>query len=255
MMNIDVKDKNMGIKSYKELNEIIRNAIKNGEKEIVLENINGHRYIGANIKGDAKIKIHGVPGNDLAFTMDGLEIEIFGNGQDGIGNTMSNGKLIIHGNAGDICGYAMRGGKIFIEKNVGYRSGIHMKQYGEDFPLIMIGRKGGDFLGEYMAGGVIIVLGLHNDQKPPEEKESPIGYLTGTGMHGGAIFVRGPLENWKLGKEVNVSDLSEQEQEFIEESIKEYAKDLEKDLSHIKPSEFKKLYPGSTRPYGKLYAY
>ncbi len=254
-LTIDLKNPEEKISSFKELNKKIRKAVNDGEKEIVLDNVNGERYIGANLNGTTKITINGVPGNDLAFTMDGLEIEVFGNGQDGIGNTMSGGKLIIHGNAGDICGYAMRGGKIFLKESVGYRSGIHMKQFGEDFPVIMIGKKGGDFLGEYMAGGVIVVLGLHNDGKPEEEQEESVGYLTGTGMHGGKMFVRGKIEEWKLGKEVKVAPLEEEEKALLQDLIGEFARDMKLDLSHVKVSEFKKLYPGSKRPYGKLYAY
>ena len=54
----------------------------------------------------------------------------------------------------------MRGGEIYVKGNVGWRSGIHMKSYLEKFPVIVIGGKAGDFLGEYMAGGIIILLGL-----------------------------------------------------------------------------------------------
>mgnify|MGYP002508793462 CR=1 FL=1 len=57
-------------------------------------------------------------------------------------------------------GYAMRGGKIFVKGNAGYRAGIHMKAYEEKKPVMVIGGTAGSFLGEYQAGGVIVVLGL-----------------------------------------------------------------------------------------------
>ena len=245
MVKIDAK----GV-HYRKLNEQIREYIKKGEKEIVLDNINGQRYIGCNLDDDVKIKINGVPGNDLAFTMNGPSIEIFANGQDGTANTMSSGKIVIHGNAGDITGYAMRGGKLFIEGDVGYRAGIHMKEYKDVYPIIVIGGKTGDFLGEYMAGGLLVVLGLDT-----EKGKSPVGYLCGTGMHGGRMFIRGHLEEWELGAEVKIKDLSDEEKTQLKALIDEYAKDMGKDLSHINVDEFKKLYPGSSRPYGKLYAY
>ena len=156
---IDAKNIN-----YRDLNFKIKQAVslsKNDNSVIVLENVIGQRYIGDGIKGRAVIKIYGTPGNDMAAFIDGPVIEVFGNGQDGIGNTMNSGKIIIHGDCGDIIGYSMRGGEIYIKGNVGWRSGIHMKSYLEKFPIIIIGGKAGNFLGEYMAGGVIIVLGLN----------------------------------------------------------------------------------------------
>ena len=70
-------------------------------------------------------------------------------------------KFIIHGNIGDAAGYAMRGGKIYVKGNAGYRAGIHMKAYKEKIPVMIIGGHTGSFLGEYQAGGIIIVLGLN----------------------------------------------------------------------------------------------
>ena len=249
MMKIDAKGK-----TYKVLNEEIRAALRNGEENLVLENVNGHRYIGDNIDFKAKIEIHGVPGNDLAFAMDGPILEVFANGQDAIGNTMNAGKIIIHGNAGDICGYAMRGGKLFIEGNVGYRAGIHMKEYMEKYPTIVVGGKAGDFFGEYMAGGLLVVLGIDNKDM---DKEKPIvGNFCGTGMHGGRMFINGTIEEWRLGKEVKVKELDEDDIKLLDEVLAEYSKDLGIDVkSKIDYKNFIKLYPGSKRPYGRLYAY
>ena len=70
--------------SYKILNEKIRTAIRSGEKELILENVNGQRYIGDNLDDKVTIHIDGVPGNDLAFSMDGPNIFVKGNGQEGI---------------------------------------------------------------------------------------------------------------------------------------------------------------------------
>ena len=88
--------------SYKDLNAKVREAIRGGAKEIILQNVNGHRYIGDNLGDDVKIIINGIPGQDLGFSLAGPQIIVHGNGQDGIGNTMGKGKIVIHGNAGDI---------------------------------------------------------------------------------------------------------------------------------------------------------
>ena len=236
--------------SYKDLNAQIRAAFRNGETKVILDNINGHRYIGDNLDGDVKIIINGVPGNDLAFAMDGPRIEINGNAQDAICNTMSNGKVIINGNAGDICGYAMRGGKIFIKGNVGYRSGIHMKEFEGTRPIIVVGGRAGAFLGEYMAGGLIVVLGMDVNS------QEVAGDYCGTGMHGGVIFLRKSIPEWKLGKEVKTTSATQEDIVLLKNLFEEYAHDLHISPESLPdPSEFIKLYPGSSRPYGRLYAY
>ncbi|MDD5111919.1 MAG: hypothetical protein PHG85_05195, partial [Candidatus Altiarchaeota archaeon] len=151
---------------FKELNEAVRKGVREGAGSITLDNVNGQRYIGCGIRGGVGISIKGVPGNDLAAFMDGPSIEVFGNAQDAVGNTMNGGRVIVHGSAGDIVGYSMRGGSIYVKGDVGYRVGIHMKSYKENVPVIVVGGVAYDFLGEYMAGGLLIVLGLSKEKKP-----------------------------------------------------------------------------------------
>ena len=52
---------------YRELNELIHKSVSNGRKNIILDNVNGQRYIGGGLSGkNIKITVNGVPGNDLA---------------------------------------------------------------------------------------------------------------------------------------------------------------------------------------------
>lgn len=92
--------------------------------------------------------------------LDGSEIYVRGNAQDAVGDTMDDGLIVIDGCAGDAIGYAMRGGEIFVRGSVGYRAGIHMKEYKQKHPVLVVGGAAGSFLGEYQAGGTIIILGL-----------------------------------------------------------------------------------------------
>jgi len=196
--------------------------------------------------------------------MKGPFIEVFGNAQDGSGNTMDSGKIVIHGSAGDITGYSMRVGEIYIKNNVGYRSGIHMKSYFEKFPVIVIGGKAGNFLGEYMAGGIIIVLGINFSEGSLNKNKNnffifndnePVGDFVGTGMHGGKIFIRGNISDYKLGKEIIRSDLDEEDKSIITKYLNEYYKFFGNTTEKINVDDFTKLAPYSKRPYGKLYAY
>ncbi|MCC7572980.1 MAG: hypothetical protein KO464_06285 [Candidatus Methanofastidiosum sp.] len=232
--------------NYSEINKSIRKAIENGEKEISLNNINGQGYLFAGIKNDIRAIINGVPGNDLGGMMDGPNIFVNANIQDCVGNTMNNGKIVVHGDAGDILGYAMRGGKIFVKGKVGYRCGIHMKAFGKKIPVIVIGENAGDFLGEYMASGIIVVL-----CKNKTKLES--NYI-GVGMHGGAIYIRGNVDEYNLGKGVAVSPLDEWDVNFLTNVLSEYSSDMNsKEIYAL--DEFVKLSPLNSRPFQRLYSY
>ena len=233
---------------YKDLNALLREIDAKGTSKIEINNVYGQRYIGTGLKNKVKIDIFGTPGNDLAAFMDGPHIEVHGNAQDCSGNTMNDGEIVIHGRAGDITGYGMRGGKMFIRDDVGYRVGIHMKEYVNNKPFMVVGGTGQDFLGEYMAGGILIVLGL-NLKKGEGHKARYVG----TGMHAGTIYVRGEIGN--IGKEVKVMEVTEADLEQIGGLVKEYCSHFDADFDMIMSGKFVKIVPYSHRPYGRVYAY
>jgi glutamate synthase domain-containing protein 3 len=243
-MNIEAKNVH-----YRSLNNMVRDAVSNGKSDVELFGVNGQRYIGDGLKGDAVITIHGTAGNDLAAFMDGPTIVVRGNAQDGVGNTMNSGKVVIHGEAGDIVGYGMRGGKIFIRSNVGYRAGIHMKSYPGKVPVIVAGGRAGDFFGEYMAGGILILLGLERRDKPI------VGDYCATGIHGGAIFIRGEVEKHRIGQEAAIEEPSDENMVTLHRILTEYCADFDLDLDQVMSKKFIRLFPYTSRPYGRLYAY
>jgi glutamate synthase domain-containing protein 3 len=228
--------------TYRELNFAVKNS---ADKEIIIDNVLGQRYIGCALS-DKKIKVNGTPGNGLGAYLDGAEIEVFGNAQDATADTMNGGRIIIHGGCGDTVGYGMRGGKIFIRDSAGYRAGIHMKAYKEKFPVMVIGGSAGSFLAEYIAGGLVIVLGLNGDKQK-------VGYMCGTGMHGGKVIIRTENEPESLPKQVKAikTDINgiKEEVKFIEE----YCAVFNKDISLIKSSSFYVLTPDSKQPYSQMY--
>jgi glutamate synthase domain-containing protein 3 len=244
---------------YKVLNRRIRALAGRNVRDIEIRNVYGQRYLGTNLWGidgrdDLKIQVHGTPGSDLGAFMDGGTIEIFGNVQDATGNTMNAGRIIIHGSAGDVLGYGMRGGEIYVRGNVGYRVGIHMKEYKDMIPTVVIGGTIQDFFGEYMAGGRVIVLNKFFDGNPPLRQS----YFIGTGMHGGSIFIRGTIEAHQMGSEVGVADPTDEEYRQIREYVGNFCRHFnleEKKANLLKREKFRRLYPKSSRPYGRLYAY
>ena len=179
---------------YEKLNEAVRHAAG----EIQINDCFGERFIGCGA-ADKTITINGTPGNAMGAYLNGATMIVKGNAQDAVGDTMNAGRIVIHGNAGDALGYAMRGGEIYVKGSAGYRAGIHMKEYMEKRPLIVIGGSTGSFLGEYLAGGLMIVLGLDTDQVP-------VGNFTGTGMHGGHIWIRSSVKPTNLPAQVCVED-------------------------------------------------
>lgn len=235
----------VGTIAYKELNENIRQQLQ-GADEVVLNNVFGQKYIGAGLANGKAIKIYGTPGNDLAVYMDGGHIEIFGNAQDAIGNTMNGGTIIVHGNAGDAVGYAMRDGEIYIQGDVGYRSGIHMKEFGDAKPVIVVGGKAGSYLAEYMAGGIIIVLGIGT------QGES-VGEYLATGMHGGEIYIRGNVESYKILKGIKCEKCAESDKEKISKYIKKYCRYFNCGEAELLQDSYIKLSPVSARPFKDVF--
>ena len=191
---------------YRTLNEKIRES----NDSITINGCCGQRFIAAGMS-DCIIRVNGIPGNALGAYLNGAEITVASNAQDAVGDTMNEGLIVIHGNIGDAAGYAMRGGRLFVKGNAGYRAGIHMKEYKNKIPVMVIGGVAGSFLGEYQAGGIIIVLGLNAKEKP----------LTGnfpcTGMHGGKVFLRGNCENIRFPDQISAKIATDEEIEEITE--------------------------------------
>jgi glutamate synthase domain-containing protein 3 len=248
----EIKDKTLKINAedlyYKDLNCLLRQAIcSNDLEKIELYNVCGQRYLGTDLKTKIQIDVYGTPGNDLGAFMCGPKMVIHGNAQDASGNTMNDGQIIINGHAGDLTGHSMRGGKIFVKDYVGYRVGIHMKEYQKKIPQIIIGETAGDFLAEYMAGGVILILGLN--LKGCEKCKAR---FVGTGMHGGVIYERGeilePVEGTKT------MPVGKRDMKLIEGLVEEYCSHFGGDPKEILSGKFKKIIPLSKRPYAKLYS-
>ncbi len=235
--------------TYRELNALLTAHVQRGAESIVVKNVNGQRYIGTNLNADVRVELWGTPGNDLGAFMNGPRIVVRGNGQDGTGNTMNGGEIIIHGHAGDALGLAARSGTILVRDGAGYRAGIHMKEYGDRRPVVVIGGTAQDFMGEYMAGGILVVLGL--------VKGGPVktrARYVGTGMHGGRIFLRGTVESHQLGKEVGVAALDTEDMQTLEDAVRLYTAHFGGSVEELLDGEFVKLFPLYLRPYGRLYA-
>ncbi|MBM3898341.1 MAG: glutamate synthase [Thaumarchaeota archaeon] len=182
---------------YHELNKIILNRLGSDGKEVHVVNVSGQRYMGVNMLAGSKLVIYGTPGNCLGNFNNGGEIVVHGNGEDDIGDAMYSGKIVIHGDARDVMGQALQGGSIFVRGNAGNRAVIQMREYRDRKPYVIIGGRVDDYFGEYMAGGVAVVLGLGAFDK--HHNGQPVGNFVATGMLGGEIYIRGEVRKNSLG--------------------------------------------------------
>lgn len=227
------------------LNCVMRKAMRQGCRSIELKGVMGQRYLASTASAPGLyIAVHGTPGNDLGAFLNGPTIEVFGNAQDMTGNTMNSGRIIVHGNAWDVTGLAARGGQILVKGDTGYRVGIHMKEFGESRPTLVIGGTAKDYLGEYMAGGTILVLGLYGGE--------PVGRSLGAGMHGGRIFVRGKVSQEQLGPGAALSPLNDDDEREVRSLMSDFARAFGTEV-HYEMSDFVKVAPSSSRPFSGYY--
>ncbi len=224
----------------------INDALRKTNESCHIVHCHGQRFIGAGMQ-QKEIVIDGIPGNALGCYLDGAHIDVRGNAQDMLGDTMNDGRIVVHGNAGDSPGYAMRGGEIYIRGNVGYRAGIHMKAYQDKKPIMVIGGTAGSFLGEYQAGGTILVLGLNGNQ------ETIVSNFPATGMHGGRMILRSDCKNLSFPEQVSAHLASEKERDEIADCLKEYCSIFHLDLSAVMDGVFTVITPNDANPYHQMY--
>ena len=167
----------------------------------------GQRFIAAGMSRKS-IEIDGIPGNALGAYLNGADITVHGNAQDAVGDTMSAGRIVIHGNIGDAAGY---------------------------------------FLGEYQAGGLIVVLALHTDGKPVT------GYFPCTGMHGGKMVFRGDVSRVPFPSQVTAHAATEADKAEFAPYVREYCRLFGRDADAMLRDPYTVVTPDSKNPYKQMY--
>lgn len=185
---------------FSEINDFLRKAYLSGSEGARIDNVSGQRYLGIGFstrqedgtRRRFKVQLHGYPGNCLANLNDGVSFEVFGNVSDDLADTMHAGSVVVHGSARDVAGQTLQGGHIFVRGSVGNRAGIQMREYKQAKPYFVVGETADDYLGEYMAGGIMAVLNLGGSERP-------VGKFAATGLVGGAVYIRGEVDPTQLG--------------------------------------------------------
>ncbi len=228
----------------------LRKEIKRcGESELEIVNCCGERYLGCGMR-HTSLHITGTPGNALGAFLDGGTIIVDGNAQDATGDTMNSGVIAINGSAGDAAGYAMRGGKLYIHGNAGYRAGVNMKAYGGVSPTLIIGGRSGSFLGEYLAGGTIIVLGIGC----PEHSQLT-GFFCGNGMYNGRIYLRTTEIPTGFSPHLLQRRISREEKESdLRPVLTEFAAIFGENVDELLSGDFILIEPDPENRYKEMYA-
>lgn len=237
MTNIDAS-----MLDFRQLNAAIRDCTG----DAAVTGCSGQRFIGAGLER-GKLILSGTPGNALGAYLNGASIEVCGNAQDAVGDTMNAGRIVVRGSIGDAAGYAMRGGELYVQGDAGYRAGIHMKAYGDKLPVMVIGGKAGSFLGEYQAGGVIVVLGLTESARPI------VSNFPCTGMHGGKLFLRSDCKNILLPKQVIARPASHKDLDGIWTYLHTFCELFGGDCDELVRQPFTLITSNSSNPYKQLY--
>ena len=211
MTNIDAS-----MLDFRQLNAAIRDCAG----DAAVTGCSGQRFIGAGLER-GKLILSGTPGNALGAYLNGARIEVCGNAQDAVGDTMNAGRIVV--------------------------PGIHMKAYGDKLPVMVIGGKAGSFLGEYQAGGVIVVLGLTESTRPI------VSNFPCTGMHGGKLFLRSDCKNILLPKQVIARPASYKDLDGIWTYLHTFCELFGSDCDKLVQQPFTLITPNSSNPYKQLY--
>ena len=221
---------------------------KHENEEITITGCLGDRYIGCGMKSGI-LHVKGIPGNALASYLDGGSVYVEGNAQDAAADTMNEGLLAIKGSAGDALAYGMRGGRVYVLGDAGYRAGVHMKAYEDKKSILVIGGKAGSFLGEYLAGGIIIVLGLGDEEK------DITGYFCGNGMYAGTIYLRTDKPPLNLSDKLIKRNVDEKEkEEMLRPIIEDFASVFSIPAKQCLLGGFIAIEADKSKTYSQLYA-
>lgn len=224
----------------------MRKEIQDGK--VRLSGCLGERYIGCGMR-EGVLHVEGTPGNALACYLDGGTILVDGNAQDAVADTMNAGLLAVRGSAGDALAYGMRGGCVYILGDAGYRAGVHMKAYEENRSTLVVGGRTGSFLGEYLAGGLIVVLGLGY------EGEDVTGFFCGNGMYAGTIYLRTAKAPVNLSDKLILRHVDEKEREAVlRPVITDFASTFLLDVEECLSGDFIAIEADKSKTYSQLYA-
>jgi glutamate synthase domain-containing protein 3 len=163
--------------SASEVNQKVRQLMKEGYGDIVVKNPLAKHSLGVCILNRLKLTFEGSLGYFGCGLIDGPNVHITGRVGWSCAENMMAGTVVIERNAGSSFGAALRGGDLVCKGNVGGRTGILMKG-----GTIIVGGRTGTLSGFMMQRGRMVILGDADDN-------------LGDSMYDGIIYVGGNIKS------------------------------------------------------------
>jgi glutamate synthase domain-containing protein 3 len=189
-------------KTTREINQEIRQLIRDGEKEIVVLRPQARHNLGVAILQPVKLVFEGSVGYYCAGLVDGPAVEIRGGAGWGVAEGMMSGTVIVGQNAGNSAAASIRGGTVVIRGSAGARAGIAMKG-----GTLVIQGDCGYMTGFMMQKGTIIICGNAEE-------------ALGDSMYEGRIFVGGSIA--ELGNDAVIQATTPEDDEFLTSLLARY---------------------------------
>lgn len=203
-----------------ELNRQITTALQeNGEA--IIENPHSMHNLAVGMNRPGKVIIRGSTGFYTGGFLEGSTVVVEGNAGWYAGDNMMDGELIIRKNTGCNAGTYFYGGTMVIYGGAGSRVG-----YGMKGGTIIVCGSAGRWAGQMTLGGKLIILGS-------------VGKQVGESMYKGVIYVRDPEVKEKLGGNVYLDSLRDDEIEELKSLFTKYG--IEADSR-----EFQAIRPATT---------
>ncbi len=199
MVSLNIK----GMRS-REVNRKLRELLPK-EKEISIEHPDSIHNFATALKGEGKIIVQGSTGFYTGGFLEGPTLIIRGNTGLYTGDNMMDGLIVVEKNTGSNVGPSMIGGTIVVKGHCGSWVGYGMKGGN----LIVCGNAG-MWTGKMTLGGRIIVLGI-------------VGMGTGDSIYNGVIHTLDKDIEKKLGSNVQVVPISQEEKEEVHKLLERYS--------------------------------
>ncbi len=188
--------------SVRQINEAIRRAIAEGEREIHVGRPGARHNLAVAVLSDVRIVIDGPVGYYCGGMSDGVQLEIRGSAGWGVAECLLSGSVVVDGNAGNGAAASIRGGTVVVKGDAAARAGIAMKG-----GVLLIGGDTGYMTGFMMQRGRIIVCGS-------------AGPALADSMYEGVVYVGGAIA--ELGNDTVVTDAAAEELAEIHAAVDRY---------------------------------
>jgi len=197
-----------------EVNDRIRELMKEGYGTIVIQNPRGKHGLGVGILNKLNLIFVGSLGYFGIGLIDGPNVRVNGRVGWSCGENMMAGTILIEKNAGSTFGAALRGGDLVCRGSVGSRTGIDMKG-----GTIIVGGETGALTGFMMQRGRMVICGN-------------AGKNLGDSMYDGTIYVGGEIKS--LGVDAVEKPLEDLDRAWLTRKLKQYGLLPDKGVDHFR---------------------